>query len=266
MGRIRATGLAMGAAVFAIGAGCGRIGFDAGGGSGSGFDLNDGGAMDAACAVPAGAILHLRFDDGSGATAADSSGSGNNAQLVAMDETDWVTGRIGDALDFDGIDDRVNAASSTSVDDVAPLTMCAWIAPRSYSGQFPAIADKSNDTFIGGWNFYIENNAQFGFLTNQRKWITGGAITLGTWTHVCVSWDGTDGFTGIQLFQDGAMVAMANSGSNGNALDSDAVHDVLVGRVNNGTFPFDGLIDDFILYPRLLGADEVGVLYNCAGT
>jgi hypothetical protein len=245
-------------------AGCGRVGFDAAGAGGDDMnqiELPDGGE----CPLPAGAIVYLAFDEGAGLQTHDASGTGNDAQLVGMDDTDWVLGRVGKALDFDGIDDKVNAGSAPVLDDVAPITMCAWISPRSYPTQFPAIADKSNDTFIGGWNFYIENNAQFGFLTNQRKWITGGTIRLGEWNHVCVAWDGSTGLAGIQLFQAGLMVPMKNSGSNGAALDSDAVHDVLVGRVNNGSFPFDGLIDNFVIYPRVLTAQEVGVVYGCGG-
>ncbi|HEY5950851.1 MAG TPA: LamG domain-containing protein [Kofleriaceae bacterium] len=253
-------------AALAICAGCGRIGFDGAGTGSMTADGANGADGEDVCGVPNGAIVHLRFDDGSGQQAIDASGAGNDAQLIGMDDSDWVAGRVGDALDFDGVDDHVSAGSAPSVDDVAPLTMCAWIYPRSYPSQFPAIADKSNDTFIGGWNFYIEDNTQFGFLTNQRKWITGGTITLGAWTHVCAAWDGSTGLTGIQLFQDGVMTAMKLSGSNGNQLDSDAVHDVLVGRVNNGTFPFDGLVDDFIVYPRVLTPAEVGVIYNCAGS
>ena len=252
--------------MLASAAGCGRLGFDALGGGGGGGDDEDGADSGAPCTVPVGAILHLQFDEGSGLQTGDTSGTGNDAQLVGMDESDWVTGRTGRALDFDGVDDRVTAGSAPSVDDVAPLTMCAWIAPRSYPSQFPAIADKSNDTFIGGWNFYIESNGEFGFLTNQRKWITGGTITLGEWTHVCVTWDGSNGFAGIQLFQNGASTAMRNSGSNGAQLDSDAAHEVLVGRVNNATFPFDGVIDEFIFYPRVLTAQEVGAIYSCAGS
>ena len=81
-----------------------------------------------------------------------------------------------------------------------------------------------------------------------------------------MSWDGSNGFAGIQLFQDGVTVSMKNSGSNGNQLDSDAAHDLFVGCVNNGTFPFDGVIDDFILYPRLLTPSEIGVIYGCGST
>jgi hypothetical protein len=163
------------------------------------------------------------------------------------------------------VDDRVNAGSAPALDDVSPLSMCAWIRPRSYPSNFPTIADKSIDSFTGGWFFYIENNGQFGFQSNRRKWITGGTIVLGTWTHVCATWNGTDGFAGIQLFQDGASTAMKNSGSNGSQLDSDAVRDLLIGRVNNGSFPFDGVIDELVVYPRVLTAQEIAVIRSCAG-
>ena len=281
-----AGGLAL-AGIVALGAGCGRLGFDepgvgpggtvdgGGGDGGSGGDGGDAAATgdalvapldgSAGCVLPAGRIVHLAFEEGSGLTTADASGGGNTAQLIGMNNADWVTGRLGGALDFDGVDDRVNAGSATALDNVIPVSMCAWIRPRSYPSNFPTIADKSIDSFTGGWFFYIENNAQFGFQGNRRKWITGGTIVLGAWTHVCVTWDGTDGFAGIRLFQDGASTAMKNSGSNGTQLDSDAVRDLLIGRVNNGSFPFDGVIDDFMVYPRVLTAQEIAVIHSCAG-
>ena len=36
--------------------------------------------------------------------------------------TDWVPGKVGGALDFDGVDDIVNAGSGTSHDDLTTLS------------------------------------------------------------------------------------------------------------------------------------------------
>ena len=56
------------------------------------------------------------LNEGSGATtAADTSGNGNNGTLTNMDPaTDWVNGKFGKALDFDGSDDYVDATKISS--------------------------------------------------------------------------------------------------------------------------------------------------------
>lgn len=259
-----------------LASGCGRLGFepqsggDAGGPGPDGTAGSDAGAGGdaaaapdcAAIASPGGLRVHLPFDEGTGPIAGDQSGNGNDGQLAGAT---WGAGSLGGAVDLDGQDDQVDLGSAASVDDLTPLTMCAWINPRSYPDQFPAIADKSTDTFVGGWNFYIEDNATFGLLAHNRQWATGGSIELDRWQHLCASWDGSDGAGGIRLHQDGAPIATTSSGSNGNRTDSDAGHDLLIGRVNNGTFPFDGRIDEFVLYQGVLDDAAIRDIFECAG-
>jgi hypothetical protein len=53
-------------------------------------------------------VAYWKFDEGAEATAYDSSGNNNNGTLINMDPfTDWVDGKIGKALQFDGADDYV---------------------------------------------------------------------------------------------------------------------------------------------------------------
>ena len=136
--------------------------------------------------------------------------------------------------------------------------------PRATLTRSPAIADKSRNTFTGGWNFYLENDNTFGLLTNRRRWATGGTVVLNTWQHLCVSWDGTGGLAGIALYYNGASVRRGNSGNNGSGTDSDASRDLVIGRVNNGNYPFEGVIDDFRLYGRVLAPSEIAAIHACA--
>ncbi|MCP4450776.1 MAG: discoidin domain-containing protein, partial [Planctomycetes bacterium] len=52
-----------------------------------------------------GLVAHLSFDENSGTTAAD--GSGNNNYGDVMGDAQWVAGKVGGALAFDGVDDMV---------------------------------------------------------------------------------------------------------------------------------------------------------------
>ena len=215
------------------------------------------------CVTLPGLVVHLPFDEGSGLSAADISANGNNGVLFGMDDTDWVSGRFGTALDFDGNDQFVSSGSGPTIADLPSMSMCAWIQPRSFASQFPAIADKSKDGFTGGWNFYVEDGNLLGFLTNHQKFATGGTIRLDAWQHVCATWDGSGGTNGITLYIDGLPIAITETGSNGDAIDSDAERELRVGGTNDGTLDYDGLTDDFQLYSRVLAPDEIETLHRC---
>ena len=245
--------------------GCGRFGFSEALVTDAGHSpVSDADATTSPACGPTGDLrIHLAFDETAGLVAYDSSGAGNHGALIGTSESAWTPGRIGNALDFDGVDDRVDAGSATNLDNVTNMTACAWVFVRSYPVQFPTIADKSVDSFVGGWFFYVQSNDTVGFQSNQRKWAIGGNLARNAWQHVCASWDGTAGFAGIRLYQNGANVAHAQTGSNGKANDNACERSLLIGRENDGSFPFDGRIDEFRLYGRVLDDSEIAALAAC---
>lgn len=81
-------------------------------------------------------LLLLHFDEGSGSKANDSSGSGNNGLITGAQ---WVDGRFGKALSFDGEDDFVDCGHNAVFDfgDKTDFTIECWInvnpaAPKRY--------------------------------------------------------------------------------------------------------------------------------------
>ena len=74
----------------------------------------------------AGLVLHYTFDETSGTTAADSSGSGNTGTLTNMTGTEWTTGRIGGALNFDGSNDRITVPIA-ALDGATAFSAALWI-------------------------------------------------------------------------------------------------------------------------------------------
>ena len=68
-------------------------------------------------------VLHHRYDAGSGSTAVDSSGNGNDG---AVQGALWSAGQSGGALWFDGVDDEVTVADDPSLDLSGDYTLSAW--------------------------------------------------------------------------------------------------------------------------------------------
>ena len=77
-------------------------------------------------APPAGAVISLPFNEGSGTVANDASGNGNTGTL--QNGPTWTAGKSGSALSFDGVNDTVYIANSTSLNAVSSgVTVAAWV-------------------------------------------------------------------------------------------------------------------------------------------
>ena len=75
--------------------------------------------------VSADLIAHWRFDEGSGTIAADTSGNSNDGTL--MGNPQWVTGKIGGALEFDGDGDYVDCGNDAIFDITEEITLAIWV-------------------------------------------------------------------------------------------------------------------------------------------
>ena len=89
--------------------------------------------------APADLVAHWRFDEGSGTTASDASGNGNHGTLQGNPQ--WVAGRIGGALEFNGTDSMIDIPYSPDMTPSEGATMGAWVYPTDTSrscivGQF----------------------------------------------------------------------------------------------------------------------------------
>ena len=87
--------------------------------------------------VTDGLVTHVRFDDTTGTSATNEVGP--NGTLYNMTNADWVAGKFGNALDFDGSNDYVELPES--VGSHASITVSAWLKPTELAWDI--IASKS---------------------------------------------------------------------------------------------------------------------------
>jgi hypothetical protein len=111
--------------------------------------LSTAGATPTSSAVAtAGLVAAYAFDEGSGTTTADASGSGNNGTLS---NAAWATGgKYGAALSFNGTNARVNVPNSASLQLSSAMTLEAWVNPSTVSNAWRDVIYKGND------NYYLE--------------------------------------------------------------------------------------------------------------
>jgi hypothetical protein len=184
---------------------------------------------------------------------ADISGFGNDGVLTNMDpSTDWVSGQIGGALEFDGNNDIVLIDDNNIFDMTYSLTISAWIYPTAngspdgtilMKGDNPASYVLFHETLSGNWFGYFEG----------KNIKTGGPPNTG-WTHLVMTYDGLE----VNLYRNGVVVH-TESYTDPIQVTSDPLQ---IGRNLRWGDPYTGRIDDVRLYNRALSASEVNTLYN----
>jgi hypothetical protein len=215
--------------------------------------------------VEQGLVSHWMFDQPSGSTSANDWVGMINGSMNNMDPaTDWVAGKSGNALDFDGIDDRV-AAPLTGFNNV---TIAAWIYPRDWgSGEEGRIVKNG---FAGYFDFYLLGpdypGNDLSTIVFQADWDTNGGwaiadnvITLNEWQHVAVTYDGSSVNDDPIIYINGVAQTVTEAQAPSGSREAPNSTTFIGGYTDQN---FDGIIDDVRIYNRILSADEISAIYN----
>jgi uncharacterized repeat protein (TIGR02543 family) len=191
-----------------------------------------------------GLVAHWKFDDGSGNTAADSSGNGNTGTL--RNGPIWTTGKINGALSFDGTNQYVEIGAQ---DIVSPWTASFWLERQDSSNSNAALLDSPN---------YSLKLEQYPNLNNVGVSTYGVAdhifnyeAPIGNWAHLVFV--GTQ--TQVALYVDGALEESIAA-----SISCPMAQISSVSRAVNGT------IDEVRVYNRALTAAEILELYDAGSS
>jgi hypothetical protein len=222
-----------------------------------------------------GLVGYWDFNEGEGSTAYDRSGNLNHGALTNMDPgTDRVDSKsgLGQALDFDGTDDKVNVAASASINDLNIFTFSAWI---KYNGTLP-----NNQGYIGskaGYNKVYLQLIDDGSTQINRLGVfvrqdgadveyksANNAISDNTWVHVLSTYDPARGDGArIEIYVNGKPLALTVASEGNDSGSNDSSGNLVIGsRTTDNNRVFNGSIDEVRVYNRALSADEVKRLYN----
>lgn len=198
-------------------------------------------------------------------TAYDRAGA-NNGTLSGMSKNTSITvGKVGQALNFDGLSNLIDAGSDASIDDLGDMSVCAWVKPlASPPGFWAGLVAKSSGASTG-WQFYIYGSSPpygLGFYnTDGDQAEKDSIININEWQHVCGTWDGNAGVTGRKLYLNGTQVASPTLGTSSGP-SSDASYSVTIGSLGSAPYLFTGEIDEVRLYSNVLSASDIKQLYN----
>ena len=209
---------------------------------------------------PPGLVAAYGLDAGSGTTAADQSGNGNNGTLTNATWAGASAGKFGNALSFNGTNASVSVPNSASLALTTGMTLEAWVKPTALN-SYNTIVFKERTAYYG-YALYANtdgNRPSGNVFTAGDHEVRGTAqLGLNTWTHVAATYNGS----ALVIYVNGAQAATLSVTG---ALISATGPLKIGGNAIWGEW-FNGLIDEVRIYNRALSTAEIQADMNLAIT
>lgn len=199
-------------------------------------------------------ISYWKYDEPSG-DAADS--SGNSKTLTNNNTATYVDGKIANATDLErGSSQFFSRANGTYYDGTSGTINC-WVNYETLTSVLTIF-----DNTVGGGggtkglDIRIEEDQSISFYFGDGNNECDGATALSaaTWYMVTCTWD----TSGKQVFINGVLDGVNTTDE---TLTAGAAT-IYVGNRGGIAENFDGLIDEFGFWSRVLTSDEISTLYN----
>ena len=189
-----------------------------------------------------------KFDEGSGTTAYDSSGNGNDGTLQGG--ATWTDGRFGGGIQLDGSSGYVSVPGFQLT--TGTITFVAWVNGWKGGDWAPLISSRAVDACE--MNFGDNNTLHYTWNDNSSNswgWTGGPVIPQDTWTMLAVTIDPAGATAYVYTDTDGLT-------QNTNAI---AHIEQTVGALQIG-WSFDaryvqGIVDEVAVYDHALTEDEI---------
>ncbi|HET9411712.1 MAG TPA: LamG domain-containing protein [Candidatus Saccharimonadales bacterium] len=198
------------------------------------------------------ALAAYGFSEGSGTTTADSSGNGNT---LTLNSTTWTTGHTGGGITNTSTG---QGAGRAFVGPSAAITMMAWIQPldlpvggsRLAMGLFQTGGNTDVAIFTERGDFGSPNVLQCDLrIAGSLNAIHGPALTVGVWTHVAITFNGSI----ARLYVNGSQ--FTSSSISGTLSTGDRL--TVAGTDPGNSYDSDVIVDDARLFATALDGAQV---------
>jgi len=216
-------------------------------------------------------VGYWKFDEGSGTTAYDASGHGNNGTLGCSGGTcsnpSYAAGKLNNSLYFNPLvaSDRsyvsLSANTSVSVPSVSgsSVTISAWLNPNSSqiggffirNGNYENYGVKLSGPNAGYYGLIFE-----GYDTSYHSvsLLSSDIIPPSSWNHIVIVF--TQG-QNIQVYFNGIFKKTTSY-----SYITSQTSPFQIGGIVGGNYNYNGYIDDVRVYNRSLSAAEIQAIYN----
>jgi parallel beta-helix repeat protein len=194
-----------------------------------------------------GEVSWWKLDENVGTMAGDSWDANHGTVYGAT----WTAGKLGGALEFDGVDDYVEVTDSLSLNP-DHITVEAWVYPSGLGDQtYPAVVKKAGESDSQDHGYALEIDPSdmgtyFGVFVSD-VWVLSPDVVIpaDSWSHLAGTYDGSS----VKIYLNGTF--MGETGASGNIQDSGLP--LNIGRdPKNTSRIFQGKIDEVKIYDRAL--------------
>jgi hypothetical protein len=218
-------------------------------------------------------VWHMKDDPDTSHVPDSTSYYNNGTKRGAAEPAVTNSGRVLSAQTYDGSNDRINAGSDSSVDNLFASggTIEAWIYPTGWGeSSYGRIADKGSST---GWKYYLNNIEMSGGISffhysssgadGACQWNTqSSTISLSTWQHIVLTFDKSSISNNPKIYINGVSKSLTKfkTGCSGSFV-SDASENLHIGNTPGEDRTFTGRIDEVRVSNTIRSADWINTSY-----
>lgn len=197
-------------------------------------------------ALSVGLVSYYKLNEASGAVI----DSLNNYNGTNAGATPNVSGKIGTAYDFDGINDYINVSGAGNFAG-QPFTINMWVNPDSLAYS-DAVFGGGLETGLGCYAIYFDNGGNLVYgKRGASEHISTAQFSTGSWQMLTITYNSS----GVSFFRNGSYVETKT------VTDTFACpYSYVIGAGSSDYF--NGTIDEAGIWNRSLSILEVSDLYN----
>ena len=157
------------------------------------------------------------------------------------------------SLSFDGVDDRVDVSSISSLNNASALSFSGWVKKTSGNVAGFECYTTAQDRIILYW--WSDNKVYFSVRNGSNSAAASSLLTTYNWNHICGTFDG--GTNTIKLYINGVLAStQTGQPSSTSATIGNNFH---IGLSNGSTYS-NGNIDEVCLLDRVATPTEIVTL------
>ncbi len=196
-------------------------------------------------------VSYWELNENTGSTAGDTISS-NDGSITG---STWTTGKVSNALSFDGSNDYVDLGNDTSLQITGDITIMAWIKTEDLATYRPIVDDNGGDNFTS-YSLWVNDAGKLIWWSDGSGWkASNGSVEDDSWHHVAVTLSGTT----LKFYIDGEEDANSYTVS---SLTATSDRKTIGLRSDVQSYLFNGEIDEVAIYDDNLTANQIEDAYN----
>ena len=183
-----------------------------------------------------------------------------------MEDADWVSGKLNNALLFGGTDEFVDLNGVANFERTDTFSFEFWFKTTTAASEL-ILTKQTNTGNFRGWNIFIEDGKiRTALISNDgasdRLFLeTDASFNDGNFHHLVVTYDGSSDINGLNIFIDGTDVPTTTLTNSLTASITNNVSTQISGR-DGANVVFNGTVDEVVIYSVTLTAQDVNDTFN----